>query len=513
MLSFAQDKIIKTDNTIILSKIVEIGNVTITYKKFSDLYGPSEFIKKDDVVMIIYENGTQQNFNLGKKAEEPGQKPVEVKKNDADTYGNADLIIVGSGDSIRCSIDEVGKAFISYHVRKAGQDYKSSIALDEIVKYFYNMQWNNGNGLAPSVEKARNYVLHQKINNAISTYSLLLPLGKSDAVLLAEYAYALALGGLYDAALFRLDLSWSLEVKSPDVNYFTAKVFELMGYNDLAAEYWKATDKYQAPAWISPESAKLLQRYAYKKPVNFKPDRTKIKADFKRANELDSLNLNFQAIGLFRKIIDIYPNQYLPYIGYSLVLEKTGAYASSAKAIDQAISLIGDKPEDQDLKQFLQKRLQLITQRITTLPTDGMPGLIQTKVSVKPPMQMSAYIGGMLAPSMFSLSSRVGYFIEESTNASFDFGVSRFSGVTSVNLGVSMYGRFKVLVTGVGFTLTVANGKPSAGIKLSVGMSIKNKDKTSSFDIFLDGTTALAKNSYTNVCFSIGKTIYFGRRK
>jgi hypothetical protein len=119
----------------------------------------------------------------------------------------------------------------------------------------------------------------------------------------------------------------------------------------------------------------------------------------------------------------------------------------------------------------------------------------------------------MLAPDIININCRIGYFISGSGNAAFDFGVSQNLGVTSVNLGLSAYYRKNVLVCGAGLMLNAGNVNTTLSVKISAGISIRNKNQTSSFDIFLDGYTGLTTNSLTTIGLSIGKSIYFGKRK
>jgi hypothetical protein len=57
MTLMAQDKIYKTDNTLILGKVTKIANNSIEYKKFSNLNGPVYILPENEVNMILYENG------------------------------------------------------------------------------------------------------------------------------------------------------------------------------------------------------------------------------------------------------------------------------------------------------------------------------------------------------------------------------------------------------------------------------------------------------------------------
>jgi hypothetical protein len=60
LLSKAQDVIIKTDKTEIKSKVLEITDDAIKYKKFEALDGPTYSVKKTLVFMILYKNGTKE---------------------------------------------------------------------------------------------------------------------------------------------------------------------------------------------------------------------------------------------------------------------------------------------------------------------------------------------------------------------------------------------------------------------------------------------------------------------
>ncbi len=364
-----------------------------------------------------------------------------------------------------------------------------------------------------SNENARNLILSEKINDAIAAYAQLIPKDSTNSTLIAEYAYALALGGIFDAALVRLDHIWNIGANSTAVNYFTSQIFALMGYDDLADGFWKASEKFVQPPWIAANSSILLQKYKRKYPASAITNREELKANFRLANELAAQNLYFQSITMFHEIINQYHNDYLPYVGYSIALEKIWAFDLSALAMGKAISLIGDNPEHTATKQLLEKRLVLLSQKSASFPKDAVPGLPQRlAANVKRP-QMMAYAGGMITSSASYLNGRFGYYISEAGNASLDLGIMSTSGTTTSNLGLSVYSRQKILVVGTGIQATLGNGGATYYWKISVGVSIMNKSKTSSFDVFLDGNMPLAKGNPTTTVFSVGKSIYFGQRK
>ena len=60
---FSQDKIYKTDGSVIAAKILEINTKTITYKKSNYLEGPSYVIEKNDVKHILLQNGDIEEYS------------------------------------------------------------------------------------------------------------------------------------------------------------------------------------------------------------------------------------------------------------------------------------------------------------------------------------------------------------------------------------------------------------------------------------------------------------------
>ncbi len=446
--TFAQDKIYKIDNSVIEAKVLEINKTDIKYKKFSNQNGPAYIIPVREISMIVYENGEKEVYNQAQSTQQT-----------AAMAGNS-----------------------------------------------------NASDANPAFTKARNFVLNENINEAIASYGKLIKMDLKNPVLLSEDAYALALAGIYDAALQRLDICRSIGAISPEINYFTSQVFALMGYNDLAEEFLKLSPENKIPVWISAKAPVLLQKYRCKKPLTITKTREQLIANFKRANELASQRQYFQSIAMFHDIVSIYPNEYLPFVGYSVALEKSGAMAKSAQTIEKAISLMGNTPEDLANKQFLEKRYATLKQNMNLLTpfiTPEMPATITPDVA-RP--QMMAYAGGSVSPQLTSFNGRIGYFVSGASNAAVDFSIMKFAEYSSSNIGLSVYNRQKIFVSGAGLSLNSANGTSAFSFKLSIGISKMNRNHTASFDTFLDMNKGLKKDGLTTFCFSIGSSIYFGKR-
>ena len=59
----AQDVIVKKDGSTILSKVIEVGQEEIKYKKFDHLEGPTYTIQKSELLSINYQNGAKDTFS------------------------------------------------------------------------------------------------------------------------------------------------------------------------------------------------------------------------------------------------------------------------------------------------------------------------------------------------------------------------------------------------------------------------------------------------------------------
>ena len=64
----AQDIITKNDGTDIQAKVMEVGQSQISYKKFSNLNGPTYTLSLSEILMITYENGEREMYNTEKSS-------------------------------------------------------------------------------------------------------------------------------------------------------------------------------------------------------------------------------------------------------------------------------------------------------------------------------------------------------------------------------------------------------------------------------------------------------------
>lgn len=75
MVVAAQDVIVKKDGSTILSKVVEISDTQVKYKKFSHLEGPTYVVSISELTSINYENGEKENFDSSQATVTQTQTP------------------------------------------------------------------------------------------------------------------------------------------------------------------------------------------------------------------------------------------------------------------------------------------------------------------------------------------------------------------------------------------------------------------------------------------------------
>lgn len=361
------------------------------------------------------------------------------------------------------------------------------------------------------IEEARSLLLAGKTLEALMAYSPLVTADSINVALSCEYAYALAVNGSFEAALYRIDETWKARYLYPEVSFYASQIFSLMGDANVAAAVNEGFQGRKDPAWISEVAPVMLEKYKSKKP------QYEIRADeapeyFSRANKLTSRGYYLLAISLFSNITYSFPNEYLPYVGYSIALEKAELYKPAAEALEKGIKLLEKDPAKNEEKVILENRLSTLRTKSSQPPKVTISKVFAGSSVKKNAPRMMAYAGGMLSPSYTNVNGRFGYFLSGSGNAAVDLGISSMSGSTSYNLGFTYYQRRKIFVAGFGLVGSFSGNTWAEFFKISVGFSFQSKNNVSSWDIFWDGMAPISRNQVTTVGFSVGRSMYFGKR-
>lgn len=362
------------------------------------------------------------------------------------------------------------------------------------------------------IDEARSLLTGGKPLDALMVYSTLVRADSSNVALSSEYAYALAVTGNYEAALFRLDEIWKTRYLYPEVSFFTSQVFSLMGNAAVAGAVNEGFPGRKDPAWISELAPGLVEKY---KSLTLLKDLPADEAPeyFTRSNKLTSRGYYLQAISLFSNITAAFPNEYLPYVGYSIALEKAELYRLAAEVLEKGIKLAEKEPGKAAGTEILEKRLTSLRAKSSEPPKVTIGKVLAASSVRKNSPRLMAYAGGMISPNYTNVTGRFGYFLSGSGNAAVDLGLSSMSGTTSYNLGMTYYQRHKIFVAGFGLTGSFTENTSAAFFKISVGFSFQSKNRMSSWDIFWDGMAPFSKTQVTTVGFSAGRSMYFGNRK
>ena len=129
--AYAQDVIVKTDGSTILSKVLEVNTNDIKYKKHSNPNGPTYTINKSEVLSINYQNGDKDMFNDKEEKHESeketnGESPSEKSQ----SQNNAIIQQCNSVTPIWLEQQKMKDAKYTYNIMKF--DENSIIENDDI---------------------------------------------------------------------------------------------------------------------------------------------------------------------------------------------------------------------------------------------------------------------------------------------------------------------------------------------------------------------------------------------
>ena len=261
----------------------------------------------------------------------------------------------------------------------------------------------------------------------------------------------------------------------------------------------------QRPQWISYDTHLKLSKTRSQTPQLNHDDGI---TAFRRVNYLAAAGLYLQSIALYEEIIKTYSTEFFPHVGYSIVLEKVGFYPKALQALESGIALMPDSLRES--KTVFEKRKTELSQKINA-PNNLKNKILKLNDEFRP--QTMLYVGGMATESSFALNSRFGLFLNNTFNGAIDFGMLGGKEFFNVNLGTSVYQRFfDYFVWGEGVNLQTGTSTVFS-LKSTFGLSFINRQRNSSWDFFFDYYLPIGSETKGIFGISIGKSIYFGKRK
>lgn len=188
---------------------------------------------------------------------------------------------------------------------------------------------------AASRHKARELLKNKDFLGAVASYKAL-DGEPSDVVLIAEYAYALALSGFAELSLAQLDRAFILDATNKEVLYFGSEILYSLGLKAAAQEISRPP-----PAWLKGKAVSI---------GNIKSERElgDFEYEFAVANLLMSQKRYVSAAVRFSRITRKYPDEASAWAGYVIALERISAYQTAARALDRNIELSEEDDENSE---------------------------------------------------------------------------------------------------------------------------------------------------------------------
>lgn len=372
-----------------------------------------------------------------------------------------------------------------------------------------------------SLNKIHELVVQEQFDKAIYEYSRYiqnkLSIGSRtkgvEFNVMAEYAYVLALNGMYDGALTNLDRAIALgredkktkmdKIKAEKLlRFYICQVYQLMSYPDIASTFTK--NEILQPDWLTKQqSDAFIQKYKTFPVVN----QDGFSAAVTRANTLAAQGQYFLSLTIFQELIENFPNEATPYMGQSKVWETLGYYDKAAELLTEGMSRskiqeTARQPIENHLNTLRKKKAE------TTMPPFGS-SLAEADI---------LYIGGMFSSDYWSFNGRWGRTNYRKTG-SIDLGLTHMANTTYFSFGFSNYVKVSIVSAGYGISYNFQKGDPSYTIKLSAGLSVLSRGGKGTFDwMYAFSLTNHFKQNGENAVVpmlgvSLGFSNYFAKRE
>ncbi len=364
--------------------------------------------------------------------------------------------------------------------------------------------------LAQTIDRAHRRLRAYDYNDALEEYTDLVDEAVRkrnqtkgvDPILIAEYAYALALAHVYDVSLVYLDEALCnanalhKQKKIEEVNFYVSEVLLLMKYDSLAVPFQRHC---KPPIWISLTEIQALRETRRTAPII---SREEFKTTLARINNLIRQQGFIQALVLSEELTFFYKNQYFSTLETATIWSKLGffdlAYINFQKV--KELSCINHDTI----------MCEVATQNAFSLEKSQNDFFLRHKLKYEP--RLLLYAGGFFSLSNAMLNTRFGFYNNRQFSASINFSYAHFyeSKDNTYSIGLSAYQRcFNMLSLGVGVNNQFRNGDYALYVTPTIGLSFYKPRTKTSIDLFYNlsipcvGTNAFQHN------ISLGFTSYF----
>ena len=295
--------------------------------------------------------------------------------------------------------------------------------------------------------------------------------------------------------------------KIESVRDFVNLINSMQRGSSLELEIWRGRAKKTISVSVA-SGEDLAGLPAEKKRVA--PPDAKAKALLVRAVTLLSEKKYFTSILIYRQLIEEYPGWEIPYLGYTLALEKCGAFECAKKAAIQArLAAENDKETIEQLK--------LKSNELAAMPKADQDNWIMAQTAEsfkeKPASFYLGFGGGQLmfgGSSGFKLtiSGRAGMLLNSGMDLSTNVGYDNSSGF---DLGVNATQRYYIgteYSLNPGASIDFNTGRGSLSIGVLCGGSWYFDNKRSSIDALLSLNAYIGNSAAPAVGFYLGTTRY-----
>jgi tetratricopeptide (TPR) repeat protein len=304
------------------------------------------------------------------------------------------------------------------------------------------------------------------------------------------------------------DVIINIEGKALDNVQTLSNIINKRSRNDsLNLLVWR--DKAKKPVIVKVRSGDDLAGLPELKKQSRTPD-TGAKEKLLRALSLLSEKKYFTSILIYRELIEAYPDWDIPYLGYTLALEKTGAFACAKKASEQAAQAAANDKE-------AKAQLQAKSKQLSAIPAADQDNWRQEQTAEgfkeKPASFYLGFGGGQMmfggnSGFRLAISGRAGMLMNTGADISANMGIDSANGF---DLGINGTQRFYMgseYSFNPGASIDFNTGKGALSIGLSGGGSWYFDKKNSSVDAVLSLNAAIGNNGGASVGFYVGTSRY-----
>lgn len=218
----------------------------------------------------------------------------------------------------------------------------------------------------------------------------------------------------------------------------------------------------------------------------------------------------FTAIFLYRQIIEAYPDWSIPYLGYSLALEKVGAFQCAKKAVEQAIKA---SENDAETKSELKEKIKQIKNLTLYGQNSWRQAQTLKSLSDQPPVFFLGFGGGQMAFGggkgfTGAISGRMGMITNTNNDLSLNLNLSSTGGFSlNLNMAQRIYAD-DTFSFNPGFDLSYSTSGAGFSCGVSAGISAYAFNGKSSTDMVVSIPSILSGISIQAIRFYIGMTYY-----